>query len=511
MTRKQSQNAPAWPAAPRGGTCLHVSSLPGDFGIGEIGAAARRFIDSLVEMQLRVWQFLPLGPTGYGDSPYQSLSSFAGNELLIDVAALIQRGLLRPAEADTLKSLPRGKVDFGALIPRKHALLRRAAERFDTTASTALKARYDAFRAVAEESWLEDFALYRVLKAEHGSRAWMDWPDPYRRRQPGALKTFAARHAREIAQVKIIQFLFHDQWRLLRRYAKQKGVVLFGDLPIYIPEDSADAWQAGHILQINADGRPDAVAGVPPDYFSDTGQLWGNPLYDWERQAADGFQWWIGRLGQAMRVADLVRIDHFRGFESYWAVPASAPTAATGQWLRGPGDSLFEALQDALGPLPVIAEDLGEITGAVHALRDRHGLPGMRVLQFEIADEDFELGNIPVNAVCYTGTHDNDTVRGWFASAGTGHPLSTTQKRILAACDGTAATVHHDLIRLAFQSSARLAIAPLQDFLGLGSKARFNTPGTAEGNWRWRTERGELSPALRDQVLQLVEDAGRAP
>jgi 4-alpha-glucanotransferase len=487
--------------------------LPGEFGIGEIGDAAMRFVDALSEMKLRIWQFLPLGPTGFGDSPYQSLSSYAGNELLIDVAELVKNGLVTRRDTAALAALPRNTVDFGALIPHKIALLHKAAARFDSTGNAALKARFDAFIETSDAEWLHDYALFRVLKSHHGGGSWMTWPTKFRHRELPALRHFAATHAGKIGDVKIMQFLFHDQWQRLRRHARERGILLFGDLPIYIPWDSADAWQSGDILQLDADGRPDGVAGVPPDYFSETGQLWGNPLYDWQRQAANGFQWWIARLGRAMQLADIVRIDHFRGFEAYWAVPADSATAATGRWVQGPGDALFDALEQALGPLPVVAEDLGEITPAVHALRRRHGLPGMRVLQFEVAEPGFALTDIPAECVCYTGTHDNDTVRGWFDAAGKskrrGTRSSDFQKRVLTACNGKATTVHDDMIRLAFASAARVAIAPLQDFLGLQSEARLNTPGTTTGNWRWRTRGSALDAAFRDKVLCQVESSGR--
>lgn len=492
---------------------MHISSLPGGFGIGEIGDAACHFIDRLAEGGLRVWQFLPLGPTGYGDSPYQSLSSFAGNELLIDVAALVRDGYVSKSDTAPLSVLTEDSIEFGELIPRKNALLNRAADRFQNRANAAVSARHDAFLDAVDDAWLHNYALFRVLKSHHGGKAWRDWPVRFRRRQPAALQKFAARYAVEIERVKVMQFLFHDQWQRLQGYAEEQGILLFGDVPIYIPFDSADVWLADDLLELDADGHPERVAGVPPDYFSETGQLWGNPLYAWARHAETGFAWWIGRMRHAVTMADLVRIDHFRGFESFWAVPGGAPDAANGQWVPGPGDALFYALQSALGPLPLVAEDLGEITPAVIALRDRHRLPGMRVLQFEVTEADFDVTSIPAHCVCYTGTHDNDTVRGWFATAGKGRQRGAkrpeVQKHILAACEGKPASIHFDMIRLAFSASARIAIAPLQDFLGLGSKARLNTPGSARGNWQWRMHPGALDAQVCEHMLRLVEGSGR--
>lgn len=502
------------PPGKQAGVGLHLTSLPGRFGIGEIGQSARNFVDAMTEMHLGVWQFLPTGPTAYGDSPYQPLSSFAGNELLIDIGELVNLGLLRDDEVVRLATLAHDFVDYGALIPIKNQLLRVAAGRFRDTADAGLQTECAEFLALHDRHWLHDYALFRILKSRHGERPWPEWQPEYVHREPAALRALDISEASSIASIKIIQFLFHHQWQQLRAYARARGVRLFGDMPIYIALDSADAWANPQILSIDADGRPDHVAGVPPDYFSDDGQLWGNPLYAWDAHASDGYRWWIDRMRASMNLADLVRIDHFRGFESYWSVPASSTTARQGSWEPGPGDAIFEAMKKALGKLPIVAEDLGVITPNVENLRDRHRMPGMVVLQFAIPDPAFNFGNIAANSVCYTGTHDNDTTVGWFrGSPGdlrSADEISRTQAAAIALTGGSAATIHTDMIRLAFSSRSRLAIAPLQDYLGLGSEARINTPGKPANNWRWRFRDEQLTTDVVAQVAGLVRDAGRA-
>ena len=502
------------PPGKQAGVCLHITSLPGPYGIGELGQSARNFIDVMKKMQLRVWQFLPLGPTAYGDSPYQPLSTFAGNEMLIDVSELIAKGFLTEEEAAPLAQLPADHVDYGALIPIKSRLLRTAAGRFEDRADDALRAACDAFVAGHNAAWLHDYALFRILKAEHGERPWPEWDPEYVHRDPDALAELEARADGEIADIKVLQFLFHHQWEMLRTYAHEQGIQLFGDMPIYIALDSADAWAHREILKIDRDGHPEAVAGVPPDYFSADGQLWGNPLYDWEQHARNHYGWWVDRMRSATELADIVRIDHFRGFEAYWSVPADAETARNGAWITGPGDALFDAMREALGNPPIVAENLGVITPEVEALRARHKMPGMVVLQFDVADEDFELYSVEENCVVYTGTHDNDTTVGWFkGSPGdirSEQEIRETQESALRITGGTPETIHDDLVRAAFSTDARLAIAPLQDYLGLGSEARINVPGTTGNNWRWRVRDAQLSDAVCDHVATLVEASGRA-
>lgn len=496
------------------GVCLHITSLPGHYGIGELGDAAYSFIDAMVRMDLKVWQYLPTGPTAYADSPYQPLSTFAGNELLIDTALLIRSGLLTSNEADSLLPLSRPFVDFGNLIPRKSALLQRAAGRFQTRASAGIKAEFEQFLHEFDARWLHDYALFRVLKAQHRQQAWPQWTSEFRQRDGKALRAVEQASPDHIANIKVLQFLFRRQWRQLRSYAIERGVQLFGDMPIYIALDSSDAWANRELLDINQDGVPLRVAGVPPDYFSADGQLWGNPLYRWEAHSSSGFRWWIDRAQSAASQSDIVRIDHFRGFESYWSIPFESDTAREGNWLPGPGSELFEALRNAMGRLPFVAENLGVITPAVEDLRSRFDLPGMRVLQFEVTGDDFDPGRIDTACVCYTGTHDNDTTAGWFrGSPGdtrTPEQVSRDQAAILRNTGANPETISKDLIRLAFSTRASLAVAPMQDFLGLGSAARLNVPGTSGGNWRWRLLEEQLRPSLMDSVAMMAQESGRS-
>ena len=497
------------------GVLMHITSLPGPWGIGEIGAHARAFVDRLCDMKLSVWQFLPTGPTAYGDSPYQALSTFAGNEMLIDVGELVELGLLAESEVNALARLPADFVDYGALIPLKSCLLNLAAERFETAATDDLKAFYATFLEENDERWLNDYAVFRILKALHGQRPWPEWQPEYVHREPRAIRELEQSASRQIELIKIVQCLFRYQWQAFRTYANRHGIRLFGDLPIYIALDSADAWANREMLQVDRDGRPEHVAGVPPDYFSEDGQLWGNPLYDWDYHRRTGYAWWTDRLRASAELVDLVRIDHFRGFEAYWSVPAGAETAKVGSWEPGPGDSLFEALRDALGNLPIVAENLGVITPEVEALRTRHEMPGMHVLQFDVVDDTIDIGNFEVNSVTYTGTHDNDTTVGWFrGSPGdirTQEEILRTRESALEKTGGTPETIHLDMIRTAFATNSKIAIAPMQDYLGLGSEARINVPGTSSNNWRWRLQDTQLSDALCVGVAAMVDTAGRAP
>lgn len=501
------------PAGRHAGVCLHIASLPGPYGIGEIGAEARAFVDRMRDMQLGVWQFLPTGPTAYGDSPYQPLSTFAGNEMLISIGDLVDMGLLAEQEVEELTALPTGFVDYGALIPAKNRLLDIAAQRFSYKASDEIEARRAAFIAANDSAWLHDYALFRILKTRHGERPWPEWAPEYLRRDKQALRKLEIEQAAQIEAIKVIQFFFHEQWQRFRDYANAGGITLFGDMPIYIALDSSDAWANRDILRLDNDGRPDRVAGVPPDYFSEDGQLWGNPLYDWSKHAANGYRWWVDRLRASAKLANIVRIDHFRGFEAYWSIPAGSATARVGAWEAGPGDAIFEAMKAALGVLPIVAEDLGVITPEVEALRDRHHIPGMRVLQFDVCDPDFELADVGPNSVCYTGTHDNDTTIGWFhGSPGdirSARDIEFAQKAVLDITNGTPETIHIDLIKAAFSTDAKLAIAPMQDYLGLGSEARLNIPGKPGGNWRWRVLVTQLTPEFCDNVADMVRTSGR--
>jgi 4-alpha-glucanotransferase len=481
--------------------------------VGELGAAAYRFIDDVAAMGLTVWQFLPVGPVTFADSPYQAASIVAGNPLLIDLSALCADGLLDETELDEVRALPADHVDFGALIPLKTALLRKAAERFHVRASTDRAAARANFVAAHEEAWLYNFALFQVLRERHAQHAWIEWEPACARRDAACLSELEAEAANEIEQVKTIQFLFFEQWARLKAYAAERGVLLMGDLPIYPALDNAGVWERQDLFALESDGSPLVVGGVPPDYFSADGQRWGNPLYRWERHEAEDYAWWISRFEKLMQMIDIVRLDHFRGFEAYWAVPSTAPSAREGEWLPGPGAALFEALEAALGPLPVVAENLGVITPEVEALRRQFGFPGMAVLQFLLDQPGFDPADIPADSVCYTGTHDNDTTVGWF-NGGPGdvrspEEIERTRAAVLERTGGSAETVHEDVTRVALSSPAALAIIPMQDLLGLGSDARMNTPGTTEGNWRWRLEAGALTPALINQTRQMVVETGR--
>lgn len=501
------------PVGRQAGVGLHLTSLPGAYGIGELGAEARRFIDFIASAGIRVWQFLPTGPTSYGDSPYQPLSSFSGNEMLIAIDALLELELLQAEEITPLLSLPSDTVDFGRLIPLKRRLLARAASRFTAKAPDYLKREYQEFLAANDASWLNDYALFRALKTEHDERPWPSWNKKFANRKPAALEAFVDTHGEQLEAIKIIQFLFHAQWQELKHYAESRGVFLFGDMPIYVALDSADTWANRKMLQLDNKGQPEYVAGVPPDYFSSDGQLWGNPLYDWQYHADHGYQWWIDRLRHAAGMADMIRIDHFRGFESYWSVPADEKTARNGRWVQGPGDELFAAVRNALGHLPIIAEDLGVITPEVEGLRDRNHLPGMVVLQFVLCDEDFNARDIREYCVCYTGTHDNDTTRGWFEGndddTRSDEEKVTTRQRVLNITKGSAETVSRDVLRLAMNSRARLVVAPLQDYLGLDSSSRFNTPGKADNNWRWRVAAAAFDKRLEKRLLAMTRESGR--
>ncbi len=493
---------------------MHITSLPGPYGIGEIGTHARAFVDRLCDMKLSVWQFLPTGPTAYGDSPYQALSTFAGNEMLIDIGELVELGFLTRSEVAVLTPLPDRCVDYGALIPLKNRLLNLAAGRFEESASDELKVFYAIFLEENNERWLHDYAVFRILKTMHEQRPWPEWQPAYVHRDPRALRELEDSSAPQIERIKIIQCLFHYQWQAFRSYANRHGIRLFGDLPICIALDSADAWANREMLQIDRDGHPASVAGVPPDYFSEDGQLWGNPLYAWEHHRQTGYAWWIDRLRASADLVDLVRIDHFRGFEAYWSVPADSDTAKIGTWEPGPGDGLFDAMRGALGNLPIVAENLGVITPEVEALRNRHDIPGMHVLQFDVSDDEIDIGAFEANSVTYTGTHDNDTTLGWFRGSPddirSPEEILRTQALALEKTGGTPESIHNDMIRTAFATNSRIAIAPMQDYLGLGSEARINVPGTSSNNWRWRVLDSQLSDELCGAVAAMVEAAGRA-
>ena len=477
------------------GILLHPTSLPGPNGIGDLGADALRFLDVLARTGVTLWQVLPLGPTGYGDSPYQTFSAFAGNPLLIAV------------EGDG-RVFPAHSVDFETVIPYKRTLLDQAIESWKPTE------QFQTFVAT-HASWLEDYALFMALKEAHAGAAWTSWEAGAASREPNALARWRQKLAASVQRYRIEQHLFYSQWDALKRAAAERGIRIMGDLPIYVAHDSADVWADRRAFKLHADGRPLVQAGVPPDYFSATGQLWGNPIYDWKAMHADGYAWWIRRLRAAFELYDIVRIDHFRGFEAYWEVPGDAATAVNGRWVEGPGAALFDAVTRALGPLPIVAENLGVITPAVEELRKQFGYPGMSILQFAFGIDpeagQFRPHNFPRARVVYTGTHDNDTTVGWWESTGQGDStraaddVAKEKAFALQYLDADGSEMHWTLIRAALASVADTVIVPLQDVLGLGSDARMNLPGRASGNWRWRFSWDQLTPAIVERLGTLID------
>jgi 4-alpha-glucanotransferase len=483
---------------------LHPTSLPGQYGIGDLGPAASQFLDYLNRAKQTLWQVLPLGPTGYGDSPYASPSAFAGNTLLIAPELLIQEGLLETGDVEPLRQLPEDRVEFGQLQPLKRQLLEKA---FRSEKRQQTQDRLEAFKR-AQSGWLYDFALFTALTEHHGH--WLDWPPPLRDREPAALEQARQELHEQIDLHTFAQFVFFDQWHSLRARANLLGISIIGDIPIFVAHESADVWAHRHLFKLDDQGRPTVVAGVPPDYFSATGQLWGNPLYDWQAIANDGYQWWIARMRHLLELVDMVRVDHFRGFEAAWEVPANAATAVHGTWVLGPGKDVFDAIDRALGGhVPVIAEDLGLITDEVRELLAQTGYPGMKVLQFAFgggSDNPYLPHNYPhPNCVVYTGTHDNDTTRGWFES------ISENERQYVRQYLGdTSSGIACALTRLALASIADTAIVPLQDVLDLGSEARMNVPGSVGGSWTWRFRADQLDPAQADSLAELTHIYGRS-
>jgi 4-alpha-glucanotransferase len=488
------------------GILLHITSLPGQFGIGSFGKEARAFVDFLVDSGQRWWQVLPLGPTGYGNSPYQSLSAFAGNTLLIDPAELIADELLSPEEI--ANGLPQdGQVDFEAVWLFKEKLLHQAFENFRRKSSDQLQFEFEKFCADSTW-WLDDYACFIALKDDNDGREWSTWDPAIAGRQSSALAREFNRLHEEIRRQKFFQFLFYRQWQALRDYCKSREVRLIGDLPIFVAHDSADVWAHPEYFKLDSDGKPIVVAGVPPDYFSETGQLWGNPLYDWDRLRRDGFAWWIERVRFTLAQVDAIRVDHFRGFVACWEIPAGELTAENGQWVPSPGRELFATLNGTLGKLPIIAENLGVITPEVEGLREASAFPGMRVLQFAFggdATNDHLPHNYTRDSVAYTGTHDNDTTVGWFAE------IADTEaaKVCLDYLDSDGSEINWDFVRAVMASVAEIAIVPLQDVLGLGNEARMNLPASESGNWTWRLSADWMNKTAGERLRRLTELYGR--
>jgi 4-alpha-glucanotransferase len=489
------------------GILLHPTSLPAPCGIGDLGPAAYAWIDALERARQSWWQILPLGPTGYGDSPYAVFSAFAGNPNLISPELLARDGLLKTADfAD--ENWPANEIDYGRSIRYKAALTARAWDNFQAGRGRALRSAFEEFRS-RESGWLDDFALFLAIKEAHGGVSWYEWPEELLLRKPAALQSARQEWADAIELHRFRQFLFYRQWNALRSHARQRNIRPIGDVPIFVATDSTDVWTHPHLFRLDARHRPAVVAGVPPDYFSKTGQLWGNPLYDWEAHRREGYAWWTARIRAALAQVDVIRLDHFRGFEAYWEVPADHPTAENGHWVKGPGTDLFRVLRDKLGTLPFIAEDLGIITPEVRQLRLQFDLPGMRILQFAFGgalESRFLPHRHERNTVVYTGTHDNDTTHGWYQS------LTEDEVRFLRGyAPSTDNDIAWDLIRLAWMSVADYALAPLQDVLSLGSEARMNLPGRPSDNWRWRFRADMLTEELLDRLAELTAIYERAP
>lgn len=491
----------------RSGILLHPTSLPGD-GVGDLGGHAYRFVDWLALAGQTLWQLLPLVAVDEGGSPYNGLSAFAGNTLLLSADLLVEDALLDEDEARPPHPFDPSRADFAGAARWKEPLLRRAHAAFRAGASPGLRAAFAEYRG-REAAWLDDWTLFRALRDEHGGRPWTAWPPPLRSRQPGALDEARERLADEIEQHALGQFLFDRQWGELRRYANGCGIYLVGDVPIFVAHDSADVWANPEIFELDGQGLPTVVSGVPPDYFSATGQRWGNPLYRWDVLARGGYRWWVRRFRRTLELVDVARIDHFRGFESYWEVPAHEATALHGRWMPGPGTGLFAAVEKELGPLPLIAEDLGIITPQVEALRDELRLPGMRVLQFAFGENDPANPHLPDNyvreTVAYTGTHDNNTALGWYRDEAPPHARAA----LAQLAGGGGGEPNWEMIEVVLRSRADVAVVPLQDVLGLGTEGRMNTPGSSSGEWVWRFREGDLTRDLAARLREITAATGR--
>jgi 4-alpha-glucanotransferase len=490
------------------GILLHPTSLPAAGGIGDFGPAAYRFVDFLASARQGVWQVLPLGPLGYGNSPYSATSAFAGNPLLVSLDRLVKHGWIEQEKIAGLAT-DTGAVDYDQVFARKMPLLFEAGRNFVATASGNARERFDRFRT-ENAWWLDDFVLFDSLRAKHKLHSWNQWPHDLAHREPDALEK-----VREEAEVDLnirsaLQFAFYEQWQALRHYCSERSIRIVGDVAIFVNYDSADVWTHQELFRLKPDLEPDVVAGVPPDFFSKTGQRWGNPLYRWDVMKSQGYSWWIDRLRWATRNCDYIRLDHFRGFDQFWEIPADDPTAVNGRWVDGPRDDLFHALRQALGGLPFFAEDLGFITPEVHALRERLQMPGMAVLQFGFGDEGAHM-YLPHRCTCekviYTGTHDNDTTVGWWNTGAAEHERKNAMAYVGRCDDG----IHWAFIRAAQSSVASLSVVPLQDTLGLGSEARMNTPSLHGGNWKWRFDAKQLTPELDAKLAHLAELTDRLP
>ena len=491
------------------GILLHPTSLPSPYGIGDLGRSAYEFIDFLAQAGQHLWQVLPLTHTGFGDSPYQSFSAFAGQPLLISPAYLQE---LQLVSQDDLNSCPQGdptQVDYGAVIPWKNGLLRKAFQSFQEGRASHLNWDFENF-CREQDAWLSDYSLFMSMKDCHEGRCWLDWPEDCRRPDPDKKAALRAELTNESRFYAFVQFLFFREWMDLKRYANEKGVRIIGDIPIYVAFDSADTWANPELFQFDENGLPTAVAGCPPDAFSATGQLWGNPLYAWDYHKKTGYDWWMKRVACCFKLYDIIRIDHFRGFDEYYAIPYGDETAENGEWMPGPGMDLFRTMKETLGDLPIIAEDLGFLTDTVRQLLKDSGYPGMKVLEFAFVageDSDYLPHNYDKNCVVYTGTHDNDTLQGWYQT------LSEEDKEMTKEYLNNPYTpdeeVHWDFISLAMRSVADTCIIPVQDYLGLGNKARINMPSTLGSNWMWRMKKGAFTDELIKKIRKTTEVCAR--
>ena len=488
----------------KSGILLHPTSLPGKFGIGTFGKEAYAFVDFLIRSGQSLWQICPLGHTGYGDSPYQCFSAFAGNPLLIDLEILTQKNLLTQKEI-TPPLFPEDSVDYGEVIKWKFPILEKAFENFSKNANITDNAKFNNF-IIKNNDWLDDYALFMSLKDEFNGKSWFTWDENIRMRKPEALKYYKEKLADKVRFYKFLQYEFSEQWLALKAYANRNSIQIIGDIPLYIAADSSDAWASPELFLLDdKTGYPLKVAGVPPDYFSATGQLWGNPIYRWDYMKADGFSWWVKRVEANLRLADILRLDHFRGLCAFWQVPYGEETAINGEWKEAPGNELFETLQNTFGNIPILAEDLGVITKDVTALREKYNLPGMKILQFAFDSQESSSKNFlphvyEKNYAVYTGTHDNDTVHGWYNAAKDIDKM--TADKYLGITDKK--NLHFNFIKAAWASTANLAITPMQDLLGKSSDARMNLPGSASGNWQWRFNWKDLKPEHEQFLLEIT-------
>ena len=489
------------------GILLHPTSLPGKYGIGSLGKAAFDFIDFLVRAKQHYWQILPLGPTGYADSPYQCFSSHAGNPNLIDLDILVKNRLLHAEDLADYPRFDESKIDYDAIQQTRLPLLKKAFQTFALHADNVEKLAYRNFLK-DQAKWINDYGIFRAIKANRHQKPWYQWEDPLKKREPEAIRAIQTTMHEEIDFHKFLQFLFFKQWMAVKEYAHNHKIKIIGDIPLYVALDSADAWANTELFEFDQDLTPIRVGGVPPDYFSETGQLWGNPLFRWDVLKETGYRWWIDRIKTSLFLYDIIRIDHFRGFAAYWAVPYSEKTAVKGEWIPCPGKDFFDVLHAEFGDLPIIAEDLGIITPDVEELRDGFNLPGMKILQFAFDSSeanDYIPHNYIKNCIVYTGTHDNDTVVGWFNTA-----TPDDRKYVMDYMHTHETDIHWSFIRLAWASVATTAIVPMQDILGLDNSARMNLPGTTQNNWLWRARSNDFTDALTERLAHLTVLYGRA-